>query len=112
MRMAPIAAFVAMPHVIDRRFRMLAFHPERGDQGVLRRYGDASPNAGDVHAHREFEHHSRISSEGESVEVLADMGGSFESGGVALTLILPGFLGKTADTAIGPALTRCAAFRL
>jgi hypothetical protein len=42
MRMASIAAFVAMPHVIDRRFRMRAFHPERGDQGVLRRYGDAS----------------------------------------------------------------------
>jgi hypothetical protein len=42
MRMVAVAAFVAMPHVIDRRFRMLAFHPERGDQGVLRRYGDAS----------------------------------------------------------------------
>jgi hypothetical protein len=64
MRMASIASFVAMPHVIDRRFRMLAFHPERGDQGVLRRYGDASPHAGDVHANREFEHHSRISLSG------------------------------------------------
>ena len=111
MWMASIAASVATPHVIDRRLRMLVFHLQRGDQGVLRRYGDASPHAGDVHAHREFEHHSRISSEGESVEVLADMGGSFESGGVALTLILPGFLGKTTDTVISPALTRCAAFR-
>ena len=45
------------------------------------------------------------------MEVLADMGGSFESGGVALTLILPGFLGKATDTAVSPALTRCAAFR-
>jgi hypothetical protein len=42
MRMAAVAAFVATPHVIDRRFRMPVFHFERGDQGVLRRYGDAS----------------------------------------------------------------------
>jgi hypothetical protein len=58
--MAPIAASVYAPHVIDHRLRRFVLHLERRDQGVLCGDRHTLPVASDIDSNREFEGHIRI----------------------------------------------------
>jgi len=62
VRMTPVAASVAAPHVIDGRLRLLMLYLERRDQGVLCRHSHGSPLALDVNPNCEFERHVLIPS--------------------------------------------------